>query len=270
MKPGPFLHSLLAGAAAASVLLLAWGVWRHRQPEAAPARETRPQLDAPYVATVEPVVERMLALAGVGADDRVIDLGSGDGRILIAAARRGASGYGVDIDPRRVREARENARRAGVSDRVRFEVRDLFETPVAQATVVAIYLLPQLNRQLRPRFLSELRAGTRLVSHAFDMGDWRPDRTDEVEGARLFLWVVPARVAGRWTLTDAEGRTATIALAQRYQEVSGNVGEPRLGGDRLSFVADLGGGGRRYEGRVAGNRIEPLDPRSGWRMERAR
>lgn len=271
MKLPYFLRSLLTGAGAALVLLLVLAAYRHWRPAApVPAPAARPELDVPYVATIEEVVDRMLALAQVGPSDHVVDLGCGDGRILIAAARtRGASGYGVDLDPRRIREAEANARRAGVAGRLRFEVRDLFEAPIAGASVVAIYLLPEINLRLRPRLLAELRPGTRVVSHAFDMGDWRPDRSAEVEGARIFLWVVPARVAGRWTLVDEAGRRTALTLDQRYQNVSGGVSEGHLAGDRFRFTAEIGGRARSFEGRVAGARIVPLDPNAGWRMERA-
>jgi SAM-dependent methyltransferase len=271
MKLPNFLRSLLTGAGAALVLLLVLAAYRHWRPAAPlPAPAARPELDVPYVATIEEVVDRMLALAEVGPSDHVVDLGCGDGRILIAAAQgRGASGYGVDLDPRRIREAEANAGRAGVAGRLRFEVRDLFDAPIADASVVAIYLLPEINLRLRPRLLDELRPGTRIVSHAFDMGDWPADRTADVEGARIFLWIVPARVAGRWTLTDETGRRTAITLDQRYQHVSGSVRGGRLAGDRLRFTAEIGGRARSFEGRVAGSRIEPLDPRAGWRMERA-
>lgn len=271
MSARPFLRSLLAGGGAAVALLLAMTAWRQWQPAAEPAHGARPKLDAPYVASVEDVVERMLSLAAVGAADHVVDLGCGDGRIPIAAARsRGATGYGVDIDPARIREAKANARAAGVEERVRFEVRDLFETPIGAASVIAIYLLPELNLRLRPRLLAELRPGTRIVSHAFDMGDWRPDRTAYAGGVPVHLWIVPARVAGRWTLADRDGRSATIRLEQRYQQVSGNVQDPRLTGDRLRFTAQLGSRARQFEGRVLGGRIDPLDAEAGWTMERAR
>jgi len=271
MKLPYFLRSLLTGAGAALVLLLVLAAYRHWQPAPPTAPSAaRPRLDVPYVATIGEVVERMLALAEVGPSDHVVDLGCGDGRILVAAARsRGASGYGVDLDPRRIREAEANARRGGVAGRLRFEVGDLFDAPIAGASVVAIYLLPEINLRLRPRLLAELRPGTRIVSHAFDMGDWRPDRSTEVEGARIFLWVVPARVAGRWTLTDESGRRTALTLDQSYQEVSGSVSDARLAGDRLTFTVEMGGRARRFEGRVAGGRIEPVAPRAGWRMERA-
>jgi len=136
----------------------------------------------------------MLRLANVGRDDVVYDLGCGDGRIVIAAARQfGARGVGVDIDPQRVREARENAQRAGVADRVRFLRQDLFETDIREATVVTLYLLDELNMRLRPKLLRELRPGTRIVSHNFDMGDWKPQKRLRVEGRRIYLWVVPPR-----------------------------------------------------------------------------
>jgi SAM-dependent methyltransferase len=271
MKLPNFLKSLLVGAGSAAVLLLVLSAHRHWQPRAgAPATATRPKLDVPYVATLDEVVERMLAVAEVGPADHVVDLGCGDGRILIAAARtRGASGYGVDLDPRRIREAEGSARRAGVGARIRFEVGDLFKAPIADASVVAIYLLPEINLRLRPRLLAELRPGTRIVSHAFDMGDWHPDRTAAVEGARIFLWIVPARVAGRWTLTDETGRRTAVTLAQRYQAVSGSVRRARLVGDRFAFTADIGGRPRSFVGRVAGAHIEPLDLRADWRMERS-
>jgi SAM-dependent methyltransferase len=271
MKLPHFLRSILTGAGAALVLLPVLAAYRHWQPASGPpAPAARPNLDVPYVATIEEVVDRMLALAAIGPSDHVVDLGCGDGRILIAAARsRGASGYGVDLDPRRIREAEANTRRAGVAGRLRFEVRDLFDAPVADASVVALYLLPEINLRLRPRLLAELRPGTRIVSHAFDMGDWRPDRSADVAGARIFLWIVPARVGGRWILTDETGRRTALTLDQRYQDISGSVRGAHLAGDRFRFTAEVGGRARSFAGRVAGARIEPLDPRAGWRMERA-
>lgn len=270
MSPSSFLRALLSGAGFALLIVLAFFAWDRFGPGTGSER-ARPKLDVPYVATIEEVVDRMLALAEVGASDHVVDLGCGDGRILVAAARtRGATGFGVDIDPARIAEAEANARAAGVTDKVRFRLQDLFEAPISDASVVAIYLLPEINLRLRPRFLSELRPGTRIVSHAFDMGDWRPDRTEQTEGARIFLWIVPARVAGRWTLTGPNGRSAAVTLAQRYQDVSGNVRDARLSGDRLRFIADLGNGPHAYEGRVLGDRIEPLSRGEGWHMVRTR
>lgn len=149
--------------------------------------------DVPYEPSAPGVVDAMLRLAKVGPGDVVYDLGCGDGRIVVAAARLGARGVGVDIDPRRIREARANARAAGVEDRVELREGDLFEADVRPATVVMLYLWPEVNLRLRPKLLAELRPGTRVVSHAHDMGDWEPERTAVVGGARIFLWIVPAR-----------------------------------------------------------------------------
>lgn len=157
-------------------------------------------LDVPFVPTNQPTVEAMLRIANVGPNDFVIDLGSGDGRILIAAARlHGARGFGVDLDPQRVKESTENARAAGVADRVQFFQRNLFDTKVSEASVVTMYLLPRVNLELRPRLLAELKPGTRVVSHDFDMGDWQPDLRTSVRGAgsEVYFWIIPAQVAGR-------------------------------------------------------------------------
>ena len=155
-----------------------------------------PLVNAPYVATPHSVVDAMLAVAGVTKDDIVYDLGSGDGRIVITAAREyGARGIGYDLAPERVREARDNARAAGVADRVRFEVQDIFTADFREATVVTMYLLPEVNLRLRPRLLRQLRPGTRIVSHAFDLGDWPPERVVSVRGPdgqyTVYYWVVP-------------------------------------------------------------------------------
>ena len=166
---------------------------------AAPAR----QPDVPYVPTTDTAVKAMLQLAGVKSSDVVYDLGCGDGRIVVAAAKEyGARGVGIDIDPQRIREARENARRAGVENRVRFQEQDLFQSDFREATVVTLFLLPVLNRRLRPQ-LEALKPGTRIVSNTFEIGDWKPareivvqDDADDVYyfgSRRLFLWIVPER-----------------------------------------------------------------------------
>jgi trans-aconitate methyltransferase len=151
--------------------------------------------DVPYEPTSPEVVRAMLDLAAVGPGDVVYDLGCGDGRVVIEAARRGARGVGVDVDPQRISEARANARAAGVEDRVEWREEDLFRTDVTDATAVMLYLWPHVNLRLRPRLLAQLRPGARVVSHAHDMGDWRPDRTVQVAGATVHLWIVqpPAR-----------------------------------------------------------------------------
>jgi SAM-dependent methyltransferase len=162
---------------------------------ASPATETPAPTRTPdvvYVPTPPQVVNEMIRMADVKPTDIVYDLGSGDGRIVIAAAQqRGARGIGIDINPARVREANYNAKKAGVSDRVQFRQADLFETDFSEATVVMLYLLPRLNIKLRPKLLRELKPGTRIVSHSFDMGNWKPDQVVEIDGRTVYYWVVP-------------------------------------------------------------------------------
>jgi SAM-dependent methyltransferase len=158
------------------------------------AQQAAAPLDVPFVPTPADAVAAMLKLAGVKKDDVVYDLGSGDGRIVIAAARRyGARGVGIDIDPARIAEAEQNARAAGVASRVRFVRQDLFDADLGEATVVTLYLLPRINLRLRPKLLAELKPGTRVVSYGFDMGDWAPARTVAVGSSTLYLWVIPPR-----------------------------------------------------------------------------
>lgn len=154
------------------------------------------QKDVPYVPTSPEVVDAMLKLGEVKTGDVVYDLGCGDGRIVITAAKRyRVRGVGIDIDPERIAESRKNAQEAGVADRVEFKTQNLFDADIKDASVVTLYLLPDVNRKLMPKLLSDLRPGTRVVSHAFDMGDWEPERTVEVDGTRIFLWRIPARGA---------------------------------------------------------------------------
>ena len=151
-------------------------------------------LDVPYVPTPIAVVDAMLDLAKVGKSDTVYDLGCGDGRIVVRAASRfGCRGVGVDLNPERVKEARQNAAKAGVSELTRFEVGDVFDFDFSPATVVTMYLLPSVNLKLRPRLLKELKPGTRLVSHDFHMGDWAAQTTREVGRSRIYLWTIPER-----------------------------------------------------------------------------
>jgi ribosomal protein L11 methylase PrmA len=152
------------------------------------------QPDVIYVPTPQALVDEMLRLAGVHKGDVLYDLGSGDGRIAVTAAKRyGIRAVGIDIDPERIREAEENARRAGVSGLASFRREDLFATDFREATVVTLYLLPELNLRLRPRLLAELKPGTRIVSHQFDMGDWKPQKELELDGRTLYLWRVPRK-----------------------------------------------------------------------------
>ncbi len=151
-------------------------------------------INAPYVTTPEDVVSALLKLADVKKGDIVYDLGCGDGRIVIAAAKEyGTRGVGVDINPERIKEARANAKRAGVEALVKFEVNDLFDTDIHEATVVALYLLPEINLRLRPKLLKDLKPGARVVSHSFHMGDWKPEREEIVDGNHIYRWTIPAR-----------------------------------------------------------------------------
>jgi SAM-dependent methyltransferase len=207
----------------------------------------------------------MLKLADVGPTDVVYDLGSGDGRLVIAAARDfGASGVGVEIDPGLVQTSRERAALAGVADRARFLWQDLFVTDLAPATVVTLYVTDEVTRRLRPKLLRELHPGSRVVSHDFSMGDWPPDRLHRVRGPdrahTLYLWVIPATFAGHWRLTfgEADARAATLELSQRFQLLYGVLDiegrrlavEGSLEGDRLHLSA----GEQTFTGRVTGDR----------------
>jgi len=215
-----------------------------------------PDYDVPFVPTPHALVEKMLDLAQVGPSDYLIDLGCGDGRIAVAAARRGARALGVDLDPLRLAEAAAAARIAGLEARVRFRRQDLFATPIWEASVIALYLLPRINLQLRPRLLTELRPGARIVSHAFDMGDWRAESEEVHDGRRILLWIVPAIAGGRWALTDADGAAFTLDLDQTYQDVTGTMtGAGRvlelhsavLRGTAFAFSV----GGRAFAGTIA-------------------
>jgi ribosomal protein L11 methylase PrmA len=152
------------------------------------------QRDVPYVPTPEHVVKRMLELAQIKKGEFMMDLGSGDGRIAIAAARDfGARAVGIDIDPQRIKEANENVQKNGVGDRVRILQADLFEANISEATVVTLYLLPSLNLKLMPKLMKELKPGTRIVSHAFDMGDWKPEQELDVNNRKVYFWTIPKK-----------------------------------------------------------------------------
>jgi SAM-dependent methyltransferase len=154
--------------------------------------------DVPYVPTSNVLVHAMLKLAGVSSADVVYDLGCGDGRIVITAARDfGARGVGIDINPARIQDARHNAEQAGVTGKVRFEENDLFKADIKDATVVTLYLLTGVNERLRPKLMSELKPGTRIVSNTFKMGDWKPDKVERIDGREIMLWTVPARASGK-------------------------------------------------------------------------
>jgi SAM-dependent methyltransferase len=245
-------------AALASTLLAASPVLAQEAPQ-----------QAPFITTPPAVVARMLALAGTGADDFVIDLGSGDGRIVIHAAKaHGARGLGVDLDPKLVALATENAARAGVGEHVRFEVRDALRTELDGASVVTLYLLPFLLERLQPRLLADLKPGSRIVTHAFALASWPYDRMETVrlpqrhegqgDSSRIFLYVVPAQVRGEWRSPDGW----RLRVHQNYQKIEVEAtrdGRPvvvdsaHLQGERLRFSGPQVGTAdpRRARGRHA-------------------
>jgi len=251
--------------------------------------------DVPYVPTPMKVVDAMLGLGGVGPDDYLIDLGSGDGRISIRAATRfGTQGMGVDLDDNLVDMARTDAKKQGVAGKVTFAARNLFDTDLSRATVITAYLLHSVNLRLRPVLFEQLKPGTRIVTHDFDFGDWKPDQKitidvpDKAYGpprSDIMLWVMPANFAGtwQWSLPDAVAYEAR--LEQKFQMPVGAVmvqgrplrmGEAQVKGDRLSFTVTGEGGVQRYTGRIEGNSISgEVVLRSGeraqpWRAERVK
>lgn len=250
------------------------------------------QPSVPYVPTPQAVVDRMLAMAKVTAQDYLIDLGSGDGRIVVTAAKKfGARGFGVDLNPVRIDEANANARKNGVTDKVAFYQRNLFETDLTQATVITMYLLPRVNLELRPKLL-DLKPGTRIVSHDFDMGDWkadasaRMDATDKFSGAGgdsdVYFWVVPAKAGGSWRSqfpVSGKPQTYEFNFEQKYQMLSGTAqvnGRPvkildaKLRGAELafSFTAEVNGNPVKHEfsGHVDGSRVTGQVALSGSRL----
>ena len=228
--------------------------------------------DVHFIATPQYVVNEMLELAGTNQNDVVYDLGCGDGRFVITAAKNfGARGIGIDIDPERIRESRVNARKAGVDNRVTFHEQNLFATDISPATIVALYLLPELNLALRPRLLKELKPGTRIVSHDFDMGDWKPDVVEQLGESKYYYWILPAEVRGRWHISaPALGKEGeyTVEVVQNFQEIQltlltkqGNtsISHVKIKGDTISFFLSKGFSrnktGMFFKGKVNGNTI---------------
>jgi SAM-dependent methyltransferase len=183
-----WLALVVAGAALATIdspLLLA--------PRSALSQDLESKKIVPFVPSPQEVVDKMIELADVQKDDVVYDLGSGDGRIVITAAKKGAKAVGFDIDPQLVKESRENIRKAGVEDRAEIRNQDILTVDLSPASVVTMYLLPDVNLRLKPNLLRQLKPGSRVVSHAFDMGDWKPDKTERVNGRTVYLWTIPAK-----------------------------------------------------------------------------
>jgi SAM-dependent methyltransferase len=244
------------------ILLIAFSFFGHAQ-----------EVDgrAPFITTPADVVERMLRLAGTSASDLVVDLGSGDGRIVIDAARKfGARGLGIELDPGLVQKSRDNARQANVAERVSFVHGDVLLTDISQASVVTVYLLPSLIGRLQPRFLDELKPGTRVVSHAFYMTSWKPDRIEKMRIAQrhegqgdestIYLWIVPAKARGLWEGEPGAAGRWRLRIHQNFQEIEVEaqldgravpVAKASLSGNEITWE----GKGVRFTGRVEGARI---------------
>jgi SAM-dependent methyltransferase len=241
----------------------------------------------PYIPSTRLNVDEMLRLAAVQPADIVYDLGSGDGRIVITAAKEwGARGVGIELDGKLVAESRENAQREGVADRVSFREGDVFKADLHDATVVTMYLLTSLVERLQPKLFAELKPGTRVIAHDYGFKGWKPDRTVSVS-KNFYLYVVPARVAGKWRMSAAlpKPREYDMDFEQQYQEIKGGARvaggflpafDARVNGERVAFVLVEDDMSYRYEGRVAGNAIEgrvrwgygPKQQESAWRATR--
>jgi len=211
--------------------------------------------DVIWVPTPQALVEKMLDMTKVTPNDYVIDLGSGDGRTVITAAKRGARALGIEYNPDMVELSKRNAAKEGVSGKANFIKADIFESNFAEATVITMYLLPSLNVKLRPKLLN-LKPGTRIVSHAFTMEEWQADQTEMVENRTAYMWIVPAKVEGAWQLPQGE-----LVLTQRFQTLAGTlksgsnsvmIANGKMNGDQISFTA----GSVEYTGRVSGNTIQ--------------
>jgi SAM-dependent methyltransferase len=268
MKSAWIATSIMIAALIASPL-------SHAQLKPAAKGEFQPYLGQPgkdvvWVPTPESVVNRMLDLAKVTPQDFLVDLGSGDGRTVITAAKRGARAMGVEYNPDMVALSNREAIKAGVTDRVKFVNGDIFATDFSQATVITLYLLPSLNLRLRPAIL-EMKAGTRVASHAFNMAEWEPDETANIEGRQAYLWIVPAKVTGTWNLNIA-GQTRELALQQNFQMLSGSAKaatdvtalvDARLRGDEIRFAWVERGTKREFTGQIQGSTMNGMVKTAG-------
>jgi precorrin-6B methylase 2 len=251
--------------------------------------ERNVKLDAPFVPTPNYVIAEILSKARVGKDDILYDLGSGDGRIVIEAARQtGCRAVGIEIDPDLVDDSLKAAQQAGVQDRVRFFVADIFTADFREATVVTIYMGGHVNLKLRPRLLRELKPGTRIASYCFDMGEWKPDAVSSFGREDVYFWIVPGNASGTWRWTEGTGKTMTewsLEVSQAFQEVSGTVfymGKRyplqggKITGEEIRFQLDGAPFGKDslvgFIGRIQGNSIEgsisDASTRQSWRAAR--
>ncbi|HZQ71773.1 MAG TPA: class I SAM-dependent methyltransferase [Burkholderiales bacterium] len=257
------LQARFIAAVAALLLCFAASAQQKYEPQVGQAGK-----DVIWVPTPDEVVDRMLTMAQVGPNDIHFDLGAGDGKIAIAAAKRGASATGIEYNPDMARYANERAKEAGVygtgPGKATIRQADIFATDFSNATVITLYLLPSLNMKLRPQLLS-MKPGTRVVSHSFTMEDWEADEISAVDGRRTYFWVVPASVMGNWTL-DAGGQKLELSFEQVFQKISGTVAfgslaaglrDARLSGAAIAFAfVDRNAVRRDFSGRVDGSRME--------------
>ncbi|MBL0917425.1 MAG: methyltransferase domain-containing protein [Hydrogenophaga sp.] len=272
-----FRRSLVASA----LCLVAFGhpAWAQvSEPPNTPAADYVPDegqagKDVIWLPTAQSLVDRMLRLAELTPKDHLIDLGSGDGRLVITAAQRGATAHGIEYNPELVAYAQRAAASAGMGRRATFEKADIFESDFSKATVITLFLLPDLNMRLRPTLLA-MKPGTRIVSNSFDMGDWEPDETVAVKEScttycNAHKWTVPAQAAGTWRFGNSE-----LVLTQTFQKLEGTlrqggstlpISEARMHGTRIAFVA----GGQRYSGEVDGARMRGTVDGKPWRASRS-
>ncbi len=268
------MRRILQSAAAVLGIVWACAAVGQKLPNVLPEHE---RTGGPYVPTPNLVVDQMLDLANVSEHDHVVDLGSGDGIIVITAAyQRKASGYGVDIDEELVRQSNQRAQSLGIAGRVNFETKDVFKADVSRATVVTLYLLPEMMRRLRNKLYAELQPGTRIVSHDYHFEEWQHDAEiafdipekefiSGVPSATLYLWTVPAKIGGAWRMqVDGDG-VYDLTLNQRYQNFEGwseggshkaGLLEPQMKGAEISFVIPQGSSHGRFAGRIDGDRME--------------
>ncbi len=245
-----------AGFAAAAAIVLGGAFY---------AASAQPKLDIHFVPTPHEVVKRMLEIAKVGPNDTHYDLGSGDGRILIAAVKdfKAKKGVGIDLDPQRIKEANENKAKAGLGDNVIFREQNIFETDLSEATTVSMYLLTSINIRMRPKLLKELKPGTRIVTHAFNMGEWKAEHEESVNGYQVYLFIVPAKLEGAWEMNDGD-KKISLDLKSEFTDLSGSAtvnGKKsdlkggKITGTAIEFTIDVDGKPVKYEGTVDGNAI---------------
>ncbi len=255
MQSGKSGFRALAGIAAFTALAFGAGLYSL-------SVSAQPKLDIHFVPTPHEVVKRMLELAKVGPDDVHYDLGSGDGRIVIASVKdfKAKKGVGIDLDPQRIKEANENKGKAGLGDNVTFREQNIFETDLSEASTVSMYLLTSINIRMRPKLLKELKPGTRIVTHAFNMGEWKEEHSESVEGYQVYLFIVPASVTGKWEVSEGE-RKISLDLKSEFTELSGTatvngksatLKDGKITGTKVQFTIDVDGKPVKYEGNVDG------------------